>query len=168
MTFLEHVFATPEFTSALVTLAVGVFSYWAAVMARKLAQLKVSHEETKADVARAAHAAESTSVQVSNTHPTNLRDDIDQLTALISRVESKMDESEAKAVLWRNDHAKKQDHERFEREQYDARAEAHIDMLRHDMQGVIDRYSREHDILRDEHRALHDRITRLKQDNRLN
>ena len=87
MSLMEKLLVNPEFIGATVSLLSGI-ALWVGVLVRRaLTRLQASHEETKADVARAATAAESAAVQVNNTHATNLRDDLDRVIAGLEKVQ---------------------------------------------------------------------------------
>lgn len=157
MNFMEKLLASPEFIGAAVSASTGLMLWIGLYAKRGFTRLQSSHEETKADVARAATAAESAAVQVNNTHETNLRDDLDRVIASLEKVQFSIDESYAKDAQWREDHARKHDEERRERAQRETRAETHLDMLRRDIQQLTEQSAREHEL-------LHDRINRMKKE----
>lgn len=156
MSLMEKLLANPEFIGGMVSLFSGIVLWGGLLVRRGLARLQAAHEETKADVARAATAAESAAVQVNNTHATNLRDDLDRVIAGLERVQFSIDESDAKDTQWREDHAKKHDEERRDRADRDTRNETQIDMLRRDVQQLTEQSAREHEL-------LHQRINRIKE-----
>lgn len=79
--------------TALTGLIIAVF-----VQARRA---KTEADDAKADRKRTQAVLGEVKEQVANTHPTNLRDDIDNLTALIERVSRS--QSDMKAVVHRLD-----------------------------------------------------------------
>ena len=79
--------------TALTGLIIAVF-----VQARRA---KTEADDAKADRKRTQAVLGEVKEQVANTHPTNLRDDIDNLTALIERLS--VSQSDMKAVVHRLD-----------------------------------------------------------------
>lgn len=162
MTFWEKLLSNPELHTAVISALLGLVTLGVTRLNRRVTELKAAHEETKTGVERAASAAEAASVQVNNTHETNLRDDLDDVRDALSRVEFSIDEAEAKAQEWRSAHAESHEREREARERVENRAEVRMDMLRQDVQDL----SRRVDALREtsvtEHERLHSRINALK------
>ena len=85
--------ATATVLTALTGLIIAVF-----VQARRA---KTEADAAKADRKRTQAVLGEVKEQVANTHPTNLRDDIDNLTALIERLS--VSQSDMKAVVHRLD-----------------------------------------------------------------
>lgn len=160
MRFMEALLANPDFIGTAVSLILGLFSLGVFYLKRTLTQLKSAHEKTRVDVERAAIAAESASEQVSNPGGRTLSDNIDRMETAIEKLQFSVDESDARNAQWREEHARQHDEERRERAQRDTRAEKHLDMLRRDVQGLTERSAAEHQL-------LHDRITKMKQENSL-
>ena len=79
--------------TALTGLIIAVF-----VQARRA---KTEADDAKADRVKTQEVLGEVKEQVANTHPTNLRDDIDNLTALIERLS--VSQSDMKAVVHRLD-----------------------------------------------------------------
>lgn len=162
MTFWEKLLSNPDFHASVISALLGLLGLVNIRLYRRVTELKVSHEETKDGVERAASAAEAASVQVNNTHETNLRDDLDDVRDALSRVEFSIDEAESRAQEWRDAHGTAHEREREARERVDNRAEARMDMLRRDVQDLSGRV----DALREasvvEHERLHSRINNLK------
>lgn len=162
MTFWEKLLSNPDFHASVISTLLGLLTLGGIRLNRRVTELKAVHEETKDGVERAASAAEAASVQVNNTHETNLRDDLDDVRDALSRVELSIDAAESRAQEWRSAHAESHEREREARERVENRAEVRMDMLRQDVQDL----SRRVDALREtsvtEHERLHGRINTLK------
>lgn len=162
MTFWEKLLSNPELHTAVISALLGLVTLGVTRLNRRVTELKAAHEETKTGVERAASAAEAASVQVNNTHETNLRDDLDDVRDALSRVEFSIDESEAKAQEWRAAHAESHEKEREARERVENRAEVRMDMLRRDIQDLSGRVDALRETSVTEHERLHSRINALK------
>lgn len=160
MRFMEALLANPDFIGTAVSLILGLLSLGVFYVKRTLTQLKSAHEKTRVDAERAAIAAESASEQVNNPGGRTLSANIDRMESAIEKLQFSVDESDARNAQWREEHARQHDEERRERAQRDTRAETHLDMLRRDVQGLTERSAAEHQL-------LHDRITKMKQENSL-
>lgn len=162
MTFWEKLLSNPDFHASVISALLGLLTLGGIRLNRRVTELKAVHEETKDGVERAASAAEAASVQVNNTHETNLRDDLDDVRDALSRVEFSIDEAESKAQEWRSAHAESHEREREARERVDNRAEARMDMLRRDVQDLSGRVDALREASVTEHERLHSRINALK------
>ena len=162
MTFWEKLLSNPDFHASVISALLGLLTLGGIRLNRRVTELKAVHEETKDGVERAASAAEPASVQVNNTHETNLRDDLDDVRDALSRVEFSIDEAESRAQEWRSAHAESHEREREARERVDNRAEARMDMLRRDVQDLSGRVDALQEASVSEHERLHARINNLK------
>lgn len=162
MTFWEKLLSNPDFHASVISALLGLLTLGGIRLNRRVTELKAVHEETKDGVERAATAAEAASVQVNNTHETNLRDDLDDVRDTLSRVEFSIDESEARAQEWRSEHGAAHEKEREARERVEARADAQMDMLRRDVQDLSGRVDALREASEAEHERLHARINNLK------
>lgn len=162
MTFWEKLLSNPDFHASVISALLGLLTLGGIRLNRRVTELKAVHEETKTGVERAASAAEAASVQVNNTHETNLRDDLDDVRDALSRVEFSIDESEARAQEWRSEHGAAHEKEREARERVEARADAQMDMLRRDVQDLSGRVDALREASVTEHERLHARINNLK------
>lgn len=162
MTFWEKLLSNPELHTAVISALLGLVTLGVTRLNRRVTELKAAHEETKTGVERAATAAEAASVQVNNTHETNLRDDLDDVREALSRVEFSIDESEARSQEWRSAHGAAHEKEREARERVEARADAQMDMLRRDVQDLSGRVDALREASVTEHERLHARINNLK------
>jgi hypothetical protein len=162
VTFWEKLLSNPDFHASVISALLGLLTLGGIRLNRRVTELKAVHEETKTGVERAATAAEAASVQVNNTHETNLRDDLDDVREALSRVEFSIDESEARAQVWRSEHGAAHEKEREARERVEARADAQMDMLRRDVQDLSGRVDALREASVTEHERLHARINNLK------
>lgn len=162
MTFWEKLLSNPDFHASVISALLGLLTLGGIRLNRRVTELKAAHEETKDGVERAASAAEAASVQVNNTHETNLRDDLDDVRDALSRVEFSIDESEARAQEWRSEHGAAHEKEREARERVEARADAQMDMLRRDVQDLSGRVDALREAAVTEHERIHARINNLK------
>jgi hypothetical protein len=162
VTFWEKLLSNPDFHASVISALLGLLTLGGIRLNRRVTELKAVHEETKSGVERAASAAEAASVQVNNTHDTNLRDDLDDVRDALSRVEFSIDESEARAQEWRSEHGAAHEKEREARERVEARADAQMDMLRRDVQDLSGRVDALREASVTEHERLHARINNLK------
>lgn len=162
MTFWEKLLSNPEFHTAVISGLLGLVTLGNIRLNKRVTELKASHEETKTGVERAATAAEAASVQVNNTHETNLRDDLDDVREALSRVEFSIDEAESRAREWRSEHGAAHEKEREARERVENRAEVRMDMLRRDVQDLSGRVDALREASVTEHERLHERINHLK------
>ena len=162
MTFWEKLLSNPDFHASVISALLGLLTLGGIRLNRRVTELKAVHEETKDGVERAASAAEAASVQVNNTHETNLRDDLDDVRDALSRVEFSIDEAESRAQVWRSAHGAAHEKEREARERVENRAEAQMNMLRSDVQALSGRVDALREASVAEHERLHARINNLK------
>ena len=137
MQSIQTILTSSEILSAVIALAVAVIGFMTAKLRVAMKRLQDGVDATQASSHSAAVNAAEANKQVSNTHPSNLRDDIDALARSVN---------DLKGLL----------HDGLESSrERDEKARDEMEGLREDFRSLRDRHDRAIEV-------VHDRISKMK------